>query len=591
MLGAAFAGAGGQEQAAILLCLSAASEAQSDDSDRWLYERLAVISDHLADDWAQRFDGYADRFGEPREPVPPVSVSWEASVARSPLEAGESETMTATELAAFARDWRVAQDEDPWSRPNWRGLGEDAKAQAKARPSEFSMASESFADVNRTVVTGLLRGLEDAVREGEAIAWEETLGLIGAIAPKSEVRDDNADLSVEQDSSWFAAKSEALDLLEAGLGSEESPPPQLGSLLWETIERFAVHGQAPDDVVLDGPRDSVFAALNAIRSRAVYTAIVYLWWLGRHGTNAVPNEVDRFFRRILDPRAEPFIGMRAAVAHRLPQLAYVDADWTARLLPEVFPDRADWPEHWDAAWDAYVRHATPLPPEPLLEAMEGYYTHAVQLIDPGHEVGSEGDPVLHLGMHLALMYLHGMIELDHANLVAFFDRAPAAIRPRILDWIGRTAAQDDLPTGWFERAQQFFEWREQEIAAKGLDGTELRKLGWFVASGAFPVQWWGPRLPDALKSATNRSDAGFVPFDDVMSRVAEACEDDTAMALQVLEVVVSQAEWGWHGQYLDAAQMIITKAAEVPDLRFRARQVADRLARDGHDEFEQFAAD
>ena len=90
LLGAAFAGAGEQEQAAILSCLGAAAEPQSDDSDGWLYERLAVISDHLTDDWAQRFDGYAERFGAPREPVPPVSVSWESSSARSPLGARDA---------------------------------------------------------------------------------------------------------------------------------------------------------------------------------------------------------------------------------------------------------------------------------------------------------------------------------------------------------------------------------------------------------------------------------------------------------------------------------------------------------------------
>lgn len=77
----------------------------------------------------------------------------------------------------------------------------------------------------------------------------------------------------------------------------------------------------------------------------------------------------------------------------------------------------------------------------------------------------------------------------------------------------------------------------------------------------------------------------------MMDRVAEAGENDPAMALEVLEVVVGQAEWGWHGDYLEPARMIIAHGVEVPDLRVRARRVADRLARDGCDEFEQFAVD
>lgn len=590
LLGAAFAGVGEQESAEILSSLGVAAELRSEDSERWLYERLALISEHLTGDWAQRFSAYAERFGAPREPTPPLSIQWKAQPEQSPLEAGKAGDMSAAHLAAFARDWTLPEDEEPWERPNWRGLAEDIKGQVRARPAEFSIAAHLFADLNPTVVAAVLGGLKDAVSSGDLIDWMPTLDLLKKTAEREETSGEYADLSVEQDSSWSVARSEGLHLIEAGLGSDESPPAELAPLFWEAIELFAARGRAPDGVVAEQPRDSVFAALNATQSRAVYTSMVYLWWLRGRGLGRVPEEVDGFFRRILNPQSEPFIGMRAAVAHRLPQLAYVDADWTVGLLPDVFPDRADWTEHWDAAWYAYVRYATPLPPEPILKAMEGYYTHAVQLIDPGHEVGSEGDPVLQLGMHLVLMYLHGMIKLDHRNLVAFFNRAPEAARPRILDWIGRMAEQDDLPTDWFERAQKFFEWREREIAASGLDRTELRKLGWFVASGRFQVQWWGRRLPDALKAATNRSEAGFIPLDDMMNRVADISEDEPAMALEVLEVVVSQAEWGWHGLYLDPARTIITQAIEVPDLRFRARQVADRLARDGHDEFEQLAA-
>ena len=587
LLRTAFARAGEQDRVAILSGLGAAAEPQSDDSDRWLYERLAVVSDHLTGDWAQRFKAYAERFGAPREPVQPLSIRWKSSPVRSPLEAGKAGGMTADELAAFARDWALPEAEEPWERPNWRGLAEDIKGQARARPSEFSTAAELFADVNPTVVAAVLGGLKDTVDAGDSIDWKSSLGLITAVARKHETRDEdeNDDFGVEQNPSWTVAKSAALDLMDAGLGSEKSPPSELGPRFWEAIEGFAVHGAVPDDVVLDGPRDSVFAALNATRSRAVYTAMVYLWWSRHHGIDGVPDEVEGFFRRILDPDTEPFIGMRAAVSHRLPQLAYVDEDWTVGLLSDVFLDRAAYSDHWDAAWDAYVRYATPLPPEPLLEAMEDYYASAVQLVDAGREVGSEGDPVVHLGMHLVLMYLHGMIELDHRNLAEFFERAPAAVRPRILDWIGRTAAQDDLPNEWFARAQEFFEWREQRVAADGLDRTELRKLGWFVASGAVPVQWWAPRLADVLSAATNYSDDGFVPLDDMMRQVAEASENDPAMALKVLEVVVDQNERGWHGPYLDPARVIVTRAVGIPSLRFRARQVADRLARDGHDEF------
>ena len=583
LLRAAFANAGDEERTAILAGFCATAELEPDEQDRWLYERLSVISHHLESDWAERLENYSEQFGAPREPVLPQVTSWESWSHRSPLGPGEAGSMTATELAAFARAWALPEDQIPWERPNWRGLAEDIKTQVRARPSEFSVAAALFSDVNRTVVDALLNGLRHAVRDGDPIGWGPTLDLIKAIAPRDEAWDENEDFGVEQDSSWSTAKSEALDLIEAGLGSDESLALEFGPSVWEAIELLATHGAAPEQVELDGPRDSVVAALNATRSQAVYTAIVYAWWLRRGGVEGVPAEVDAFFRRILDPDAETFIGMRAAVAHRLPQLAYIDEGWAKGLLSDIFPDRDAWPEHWDAAWDAYVRLATPLPPEPVLEALGDSYAAAVQLTDSGDQVRGKGDPAVHLGMHLVLMFLHGMIELDHPSFVAYFERAPAAVRPRILDWIGRTAANDDLPSEWFVRARQFYEWRELRVEEDRLDRTELRKLGWFVAAGAFPREWWAPRLADALRAATNYSSDSFVPLDDMMGQVAAVSSEETAMAIDVLATVIEQNDRNWHEPYLASADTILAVASQHPDLAGHVRDVVDQLARAGHD--------
>ena len=144
LLRAAFRGASREEQLAILSALEAAAKEQGDGSDRWLYEHLAVISDHLADDWNQRFGDFAERFGEPRELPTGFSITWD-SVPRSPLDADAAEKMMATQLAAFARGWVVPEDGHPFDRPSWRGLANQVEERAKQRPAEFSAAAASFA--------------------------------------------------------------------------------------------------------------------------------------------------------------------------------------------------------------------------------------------------------------------------------------------------------------------------------------------------------------------------------------------------------------------------------------------------------------
>ena len=136
------------------------------------------------------------------------------------------------------------------------------------------------------------------------------------------------------------------------------------------------------------------------------------------------------------------------------------------------------------------------------------------------------------------MFLNGSCTLDHRNGVAFFEQAPTPVVTRIVDWVGRTAAQDDLAEEWLARAQEFFEWREQRVERDGLDRAELRKLGWFVTAGAFPVEWWAPRLPKALSVDAESSPNLFVPLDDMMAQVATVSADHPAMA------VVSQKSIG-----------------------------------------------
>ncbi len=117
----------------------------------------------------------------------------------------------------------------------------------------------------------------------------------------------------------------------------------LTSLFALALPIFAFVGAMLATLLLAG------VAVNATRSCAIYAAVTYLLWQRRNGSTALQESILAFLERILDPGREPFIGMRAAVAHKLPQLAHVNESWLIRLLPSVFPDPVRNPEHWSAA--------------------------------------------------------------------------------------------------------------------------------------------------------------------------------------------------------------------------------------------------
>ena len=592
LLRSAFPNVTHEEQCAILAALELAAEEQGDRADRWLYDCLGTIADHLEGEWVPRFADYAERFGEPRNVSPAVSTvtSWEGTSDRSPLRHDEAEQMTANQVAEYARDWVVPAEMHPFDRPTWRGLAKGVEAFAEHRPAEFSAAAMSFAEANRTVVGGLLDGLENAVKNGAAIDWPAALTLIATVAAKDEQRAEGELQDFDEALSWSEAKRAACDLLQAGFRAQASPSLSLEPELWEAIELLAANGTVQEQVDLDDVRDPVFYALNSSRSQAVYTAVAYLVWRRRHGDEGVPDNVDAFFRQILSPENEEFIGMRAAVAHELPALGYVDSDWAIRLLPAIFPDRATYSDHWDAAWDAYIRHSRPLPYEVVLRAMEEQYASAVDLVAVGpDELRFNGDPRVHLGIHLSLMFLRGMCELDHRNMVAFFEQAPASVRARVVEWVGRSASEDGLAEGLLTRACEFFEWRQRCVEEGELDPLELREIGEFVATGVFPAEWWAPRLAGSLGAPAGSGDNTYVPPHGMMDQVALASSEHPAMALEVLEIVLKRSEYLWYEPYLVAADTILTQGASNAALRAQVGVVADLLAREGHEQFERFA--
>ena len=581
LLKAAFERGSQEEQRVILQTLSSAAAGGGEQGDYWLFGRLAVISDDLPVEERSLFQRFVEKFGSPPQRDPQPSVKLESPEKLSPLHPGQAKSMTAFQLATYGRDWTQPAEDFSFAQPTWKGLAAEVEREAKDRPFEFSQAASSFVDIERTLVNALFCGLKEAVQDGSSIEWDSTLHLMRCIAPESEAIDETYEHRFGRDVSWYEAKRAAIDLLQTGLNREQSILLSHKKQIWRTIEVFAATGEAFYDRPLDDTRDSVYVALNSTRSQAAYAAVAYLLWLRRNESEELSRDVRAFFERILDPVLEPFIGMRAVVAHKLPQLAYVNEEWLIQLLQDIFLKASENPEHWSAAWDAYLRHSGPMPNRSLLKEMASLYRSAIT---------GNNDRVVLLGIHLIAMFLRRDIELDDANLDAFFRRSPGPVRSRVYGWLGRVAGREELPDYWYDRARLFAEWREQQVKTDGLDSAELRMLGWLVATAKFDVGWWAPRLADALRSSTDNIN-DYIPLKPMMRAVAQASERYPGIALEALEIVVQQDESRLHRPYLDSADKIIANALSNPGTMQRARMAADSLARAGHDRFERFATE
>ena len=275
LLKAAFERGSSDARDGILTALALAAAEGGDHRDYWLFGRLAVIADHLPMDEQKRFEQFVERFGSPPEREPRTSIGFESPADRSPLDPDQADSMTALQLADYVRDWSPPEG-DWFKQPSWKGLAAEVEHEAKQRPLEFSRAAVSFADLERTVVTALFRGLKNAIQDEASIDWDPMLHLMRLIAPQDEAINLVHEHRHGRDVSWSEAKRAALELLRTALGPVPSLPLTYKEPVWQTIETLAVNGEAIDHGSLDNARDSVFVALNSTRSQAVYAAVGYL---------------------------------------------------------------------------------------------------------------------------------------------------------------------------------------------------------------------------------------------------------------------------------------------------------------------------
>lgn len=154
LLSTAFPLATPAQQSEVLQTLQEAASAKTEEQERWLYGRLIHIADHLQDEWRESFERFVQQFGEAASDEPFTFVEWSGVV--SPLSDDSAKSMSAGELAAFARSWHGSDEVRRIGIPSWAGLAADIREEASGRPDEFSDAIAAFSDLNPTILRAVL---------------------------------------------------------------------------------------------------------------------------------------------------------------------------------------------------------------------------------------------------------------------------------------------------------------------------------------------------------------------------------------------------------------------------------------------------
>lgn len=550
-----------------------ATEPTQEADDFWRYRRLLLIANHLDAKHRKSLERLQARFGA-REEAEGVQISgWVTDP--SPLEAAQLGDMPIAELIRFLQTWEPPTSGFP--RPTRRALALQLEHAIQGEPKRFTEAAEAFVDVHPEYQTFILRAIASATEGGYVPQWTPLLAFCAAIVGRDESDDQ--------------LKGDLLRVLGTGFRAGGSELPiALRETAWRIVSRLT-HDLNPtpaDERSFVSPTpDPITTAINSVRGVALEMVVKYALWVSR-STPAAPTaarsfdsmpEVREVLQERLDAATERTIAVRSVYGRFLPQLFWLDPEWTREHVWQIFPTDPELAEPRDAAWESFVL-ATPAYTD-LFRALRTQYEDAARRLEsPRFEWHHLGDPLVALGRHVVTMYWRGEVPLEDELMRALFSGLDAKRREEILDFVGQTLrGEEKVEAHVLSRLQALWEWRRHEIEVGRGDASELCAFTWWFVSNFFDDRWAIAQLTHALSAGACES----LFQEEIGARLARATQVPAADIVDALEGVVDSDRWGVVSLYEGSAREILTRALEEGGrARERARALIDKLARLGH---------
>lgn len=514
----------------------------------------------------------------------------------APIEPADLAAMTTAVTAGYLREW--VPPKDTFMGPTVRGLCNQLQRAVEDDPGKYACGIDDFLDLRQEYVDAVIRALEQAVRKDVVFPWGPVVRFLATCT--AEHRYESAGTERGEGDQTLAA---AASLLNSGLGSVTNPiPSELFDVAWSALKSaFGDPNPTPEyEKTYGGTNmDPFMLSINTVRGEATHALLSLLIEnaraigefdtpLGeRHGVTRWP-EVQRMLESRLDPQTEPSLAVRAAIGSRLDVLAILDPSWLesvwAALLPEADPERRE------VVFDAYLTMG--MIRVPIVDTFLGEYLFRVRRLGGAEPVVAwdRHEPEAALAHHIVVLYLCGVIELDHELVRTLYSTpnqgywADATTHvTRIID--ARRQAGEDVDPTVIERATKLWESRIDEAERDQSRGAieahrpELEHFGYWLITGAFEPEWWLGQLRRVLRLVHWAE-----PDSLVMKKIAEVA--DTS-ALYAVEAATEMLQHDSHGYIASAFRneftTIVEAALKCTDASVVAsgRDLANRLVAKG----------
>ncbi|WP_174534390.1 hypothetical protein [Micromonospora chalcea] len=502
---------------------------------------------------------------------------------------GEMAAMSPSELVAHLASWRDTGD--GWGpEPSHEGQGRELAGLLTTNPHAIAGVTDLIEQLRPAYLRAILQGWEAALKADIELDWSQVADLIrDVLAHEDESPFPVEGGTMDDDKDFRGVKRAAVGLLEElvkkrdGVTIPDYSVAQFAKLLIEDAEDDEAWAEYDAYEVGETSWDPLTMSLNwqwPTRLRA----LVYLatrakqapWKPGAMA--AIERELARDDRNGAG---------RAVLGESMGRFLADSPEWLKGHLEELFAS-----EHGLSVQQQVV----------LTTALATHYYHRdlyellsgpmIAAIDVGDALvrgwRSESNPVQRVGEWAVDALIFGHKTVDDPVVQAFFTTADTKIRGEALGAIAwsffdASRVDDEIR----DRFGDLWDERFQHVRDHPEDHEELIGFYWIAKSDKFPVQWWLPRLREALELEPAIATERYMIGKDL----AQASTVDPATAFAVLKLLLDRRDEGGTASFdltRNAVPVVIANAmtAGDPVLKSAAEAYMNNLGAKGNLELE-----
>jgi hypothetical protein len=553
------------------------SEAQiAERADRYKHHWLSAIgAEALPPQLRDALSSLDDRFGVFEDALTPLGVVTGWTGPNPYLSQDEMAVMSPQELVAQLSTWHDTGD--GWGpKPSHEGQGRELSALLTTNPLALSGVNDLVLQLRPTYLRAIIQGWEAALKADLELDWMQVANLIRDVLQheiESSFPVEGGDFDDDRD--FRGVKGAAVGLLD------ELVKVRKGSTIpTESVRQFA------ESLIEQAEDDEAWAEYDSYERGEdtwdpLTMSINWQW----------PERLRGLFHLALREEGAPWKEDTFSVLEV--ELDRPDRHGAGRAvlgenLARMYNHAPKWLTSHSEEFFGSAEGVTVPQQVALTTAMAMHYYHRdlYDLLAPSMraaiKVGddlvsgwrTDSDPLQRIGEWVIDAIVFGHKTIDDPVAHAFFTTTPATVRGEAIGKIAWSFFHaENVDDAIHDRFATFLDDRIAHVIAHREDSAELTGLYWISKGGKFPVEWWLPRLRQALELEPGIATERYM----IGTELAKASIVDPRNALAVLQMLLAGRDEGGMVSFdlsRNAVPMVIANALRSGDGDLR--QEADR---------------